>query len=125
MSTVLDKIKVSRTVACLMVLGFSLLLGAVSSLGYSAWSEVKIIGMQFLDFFDFLTNSVMMPIIALATCLFVGFWLKPRAVIDEVELSGKFAWKKMFSVVIRFVAPICILAILVSSILNVFGVISI
>ena len=124
-STVLDKIKVSRTVACLMVLGFSLLLGMVSSLGYSAWSDVTVIGMQFLDFFDFLTNSIMMPIIALVTCLFVGFFMKPQAVIDEVELSGKFAWKKMFSIVIRFVAPVCILAILVSSILNVFGVISI
>ncbi len=124
-ATILDKIKVTRTVACLMTLGFSLLLGAVSSLGYSAWSSVTVIGMQFLDFFDFLTNSIMMPVIALVTCVFVGFFMKPTAVIDEVESSGQFKWKKMFSVVIRFVAPVCILAILVSSILNVFGVISI
>ncbi|MBQ3063553.1 MAG: sodium-dependent transporter [Clostridia bacterium] len=125
-ATVLDKMKVSRTVACLMVLGFSLVFGLLSSLGFSAWSEVQPIkGMSILDFFDFLTNSILMPIVALATCLFVGFFMKPQAVIDEVELSGKFRWKKMFSVVIRFVAPICILAILVSSVLNVFGVISI
>ena len=124
-STVLDKVKVTRTVACLAVLAFSLLLGLCSSLGYSAWSEVKIIGMQFLDFFDFVSNNILMPVVALATCLFVGFVWKPQAVIDEMELSGKFKWKRMFSVVIRFVAPVCILAILVSSVLNVFGVISI
>ena len=124
-STILDKVKVTRTVACFMVLGFSLLLGLVSSLGYSAWSEVTVIGMQFLDFFDFISNNIMMPLVALATCLFVGFFMKPQAVIDELEISGAFKWKKMFSGVIRFVAPVCILAILVSSILNVFGVISI
>ncbi len=36
------------------------------------WPDVTVIGMQFLDFFDFLTNSVMMPIAAIATCLLVS-----------------------------------------------------
>lgn len=41
-------------------------------LGYGPLSSVTILGMQFLDFFDFLTNSVMMPIAAIATCLLVS-----------------------------------------------------
>ena len=125
-STIQDKWKLERKVTCLIVLGISLVLGLPSCLGYSAWSGVKLLGMQFLDFFDFTTNSVMMPIVALATAIFVGFFLKPRAVIEEVELEGnKFTLKRMFSVVIRFIAPVCILVILVSSVLGAFGIVKI
>ena len=49
-----------------------LVLGSLSCLGYGPLAGVTIIGMQFLDFFDFLTNSVMMPIAAIATCLLVS-----------------------------------------------------
>ena len=102
-----------------------MLLGIPSSLGYSAWANVKITGMQSLDFFDFTSNSILMPISAFATCLFVGYFLKPKAIIDEVELSGPFKSRKMFTVVIRYIAPVCILAILISSILGAFGIIHI
>ena len=102
-----------------------MLLGLPSSLGYSAWSSVKIIGMQFLDFFDFASNSVMMPIVALITCIFVGYILKPKAVIEEVEVNGKFKSKGLFTVMIRYVAPIFIIAILVSSVLSALGILTI
>ena len=124
-SVLIDKTKLGRKSCCFVVLGFSVLLGIPSSLGYSVWSEVKILGMQLLDFFDFTSNSLMMPILALGTCIFVGFFLKPKTVIDEIEVSAPFKLKTMFSVIIRYVAPICILAILLSSILSAFGVISI
>ena len=120
-----DKFKLDRKLCCFIVIGICLLLGVPSSLGYSAWAGVKIIGMQFLDFFDFASNSVLMPIVALATCIFVGYFLKPKAVIDEVELTGRFKSRGMFTVVIRYVAPVCILAILVSAILSAFGLLSI
>ena len=120
-----DRLKMGRKAACFTVLGISLLLGIPSSLGYSVWSEVKLLGMQVLDFFDFISNSVIMPIVAFATCLFVGYFLKPRTVIDEVELSGKFQSKRMFSAVIRYIAPVCILLILVSSVLNAIGIVKI
>ena len=124
-SIFMDKLKLKRIPSTLIVLGISLVLGLVSSLGYSAWANVKVIGMQFLDFFDFISNSLLMPIVALATSIFVGFVLKPKAIIEEVELSEKFKFKKLFTVVIRYVAPVCILTILVSSILTAFGIVSI
>ena len=124
-SNLLDKAKLNRKVCSMIVLAASLVLGAFSSLGYSAWSEFTLRGMQVLDFFDFISNNVIMPVVALATAIFVGFFLKPRAVIEEVEVSGEFKQKKLFSVVIRYVAPVCILAILVSSILGAFGVVKI
>ncbi len=124
-SIFMDKFKIGRRASCLIVLGISLLLGIPSSLGYSLWAEFEILGMQLLDFFDFASNSILMPIIALFTCIFVSFVIKPKTVIDEVSLSGKFKWQGLFSVVIRYVAPVCILAILISAILSAIGLITI
>lgn len=120
-----DKLKLGRKTCCIIVLAISLALGIPSSLGYSAWAGVKILGMQLLDFFDFTSNSVLMPIVALCTCIFVGYFLKPKTLIEEVEISGKFKGKALFSVMIRYIAPVCILAILISSVLGAFGIIKI
>ena len=60
----------------------------------------------------------MMPIVALLTCIFVGYVIKPKAAIEEVELTGRFKKKKLFTVIIKYVAPICIVLILVSSVLD-------
>ena len=124
-SVFMDKFGLGRKASCFIVLGISLILGIPSSLGYSVWSEVRILGMQLLDFFDFASNSVLMPIVALITCIFVAFFIKPKSVIEEASLSGEFKGHRLFSVVICYVAPVCILAILVSSVLSAFGVISI
>ena len=124
-SIVHDKFGVGRRKSCLAVFGVSLVLGSISSLGYSAWSDVKILGMQLLDFFDFISNSIMMPIVAFITCLFVGYFLKTSAIEDEVEQSGRFVRKKLFYVMIRYIAPVFIVAILISSILGAFGVVKI
>ena len=131
-STITDKTKIGRQLACLVVFLGSTAVGLVSAFGYSIWSDVKLLGMQFLDFFDFISNSVLMPIVALATCYFIGHVLKPKAIIDEIEAvdeNGKpyhtFKAKKMFTVMINFIAPIFILLILVSSILDALGIVKI
>ena len=120
-SIVCDKFKMKRIPACLAVFAASLLLGIPSALGSNWWSDAKIIGMQFLDFFDFISNSVLMPIVALITCIFVGYVIKPKTVIDEVELSGKFKRKKLFEIMIKYIAPVFIVLILITSILPAFG----
>jgi NSS family neurotransmitter:Na+ symporter len=124
-SILMDKAKLDRRISCLVVFGGSLLLGVPSALGFSLWENVRILGMQFLDFFDFISNSLLMPITALLTAIFVGYILKPKAIIDEVSVTGEFKAKRLFSIVIRYVAPICLIAILVSSVLSAFGVVKI
>ena len=124
-SIFMDKLRVGRKTACFIVLGISLLLGIPSSLGNGVWREIKLIGMDFLTFFDFATNNVIMPLVALATCIIVGYIIKPKAVIEEVELNGKFKAKSLFSVVIKYVAPICIVAILAFSICEGLGIITV
>lgn len=121
-SIVCDKFKVGRKTSCFIVLAGCIIIGLPSALGYGLWADVKIIGMQFLDFFDFISNSVIMPIVAFLTCLFVGYVIKPKALIDEVELSAPFKKKKLFVVVVKYLAPICIALILISSLLDAFGI---
>ncbi len=124
-SILCDKTKMNRTVSCIVVYAASVLLGLVSCFGYSIWADVKIIGLQFLDFFDFLSNSVLMPIVAFVTCIFIGFVIKPKAIADEVELSGKFKRKGLFNVMVKYIAPICIIAILVMSVMEGLGIVKI
>ena len=121
-SIVMDKIGLSRRISCLVVFGGTFVLAIPSLLGFNVWSEVKILGLQFLDFFDFISNSVIMPIIAIITCVFVGYFLKPKAIIEEANLENKKVTVKLFTVIIRYVAPVCLVAILISSILDVFGI---
>ncbi len=121
-SNLCDKLKIKRITSCIVVYVGSILFGLLSLFGYSIWSEVKIIGMQFLDFFDFISNSILIPVVAFFTCIFIGYVLKPQAIIDEVEVSGEFKRKKLFAVIIKYVAPIFILLILASSILDAFGI---
>ena len=121
-SIVCDKFKVGRKLSCLIVFICSVLLGLPSTLGYGIWSNVKIIGLQLLDFFDFISNSVLMPIVALLTSLFVGYVLKPQTLIDEIEISSKFRRKFLFTIFIKYLAPICIILILISSVLDALGI---
>ncbi len=124
-SIIQDKFKLGRKVSCLIVILICLLLGIPSSLGNGVWSSITVADKVFLDLFDFLSNSILMPMVAIFTCIFVGFVIKPKTVIEEVESNGKFTLKSLFTVIIKYIAPVCLLVILVSSILEVTGVIAI
>lgn len=124
-SIVHDKLHWSRRVSTVTVTLFSLVIALPSSLGFGVWSGIQLLGMSFLDFFDFISNSILMPIVALLTCLFIGFVVKPKIVADEVRLNSNFKREKIFTVMIKYIAPICIVIILISSILNALGIITI
>ena len=81
--------------------------------------------MQFLDFFDFLTNSVMMPIAALATCLLISRVAGVDKIEEEVTQNGQpFRRRKIFRFMLRYLCPIFAVIILLSSVANAFGWIS-
>lgn len=114
-SIFMDKFGLKRKITCLFVFIICIALGLPSCLGYGLLGNIKIIGMQFLDFFDFISNSIIMPIVAFLTCILVGYVIKPKALIEEIELGGKFKRKTLFTIIIKYVAPVCILLILFSS----------
>ncbi len=80
--------------------------------------------MSILDFFDFLTNSLLMPVAALATCFLVTRVVGLDRIAKEVEQSSRFRRKGMYCLFMRFLAPVCIAVILLSSIASVLGWIS-
>jgi len=124
-STFSDEFGWSRRNGTLIMAFVMIALGSLSSLGNGPLSGVTIIGMQFLDFFDFITNSVMMPIAALATCLLITRYMGMEKLTMEVEQDGHpFRRKRIFSFMIRFLCPLFVLIILVSAILNALGIIS-
>ena len=124
-STFQDELKWGRKKATVVVGAIMIALGSLSALGYGPLAGVKIIGMQFLDFFDFLTNSVMMPIAAFTTCLLVSKVIGVKKIEEEVlHGEGPFRRKKIFNFMIKYLCPIFAAIILASSVANAFGWIS-
>lgn len=123
-ASICDHFGITRKKAVLFIGIASFCVSTLPSLGYSVLSWVNIIGFDILDFMDFITNSVLMPICALLTCLFVSVGIGTKAIEDEVLVSGPFGRKKLFRVMIKYIAPVLVAAILVSSVLNSLGIIS-
>ena len=124
-STFEDEFKWSRRKATTVIGIITIALGSLSALGYGPLADVTVIGMQFLDFFDFLTNTIMMPIAAIATCLLISKVVGVQRIEEEVmQNGGKFRRKKIFCFMIRYLCPVFAGIILLSSIANAFGWIS-
>ncbi|MDD6212262.1 MAG: sodium-dependent transporter [Clostridiales bacterium] len=113
-SMVIDRWKMSRRNACLFIFVLCICIGIPTSLGNGMWANLKILGMDLLTFFDYLSNSVLMPIVALCTSIMVGWVIGPKVICDEVTRNGeKFAREKIFNIMVRYVAPILLVVILV------------
>lgn len=115
-SIICEKTGFGRVPVCIAAAAVSFAIGLLSVFGYSIWSEVLIFGKQFLDFFDFLSNNILMPVVALLTCILVGYVAGTKYVEDEVQLNSPFRAKKMYRVMIKYVAPVFMIVIFVSSV---------
>lgn len=114
-SIIMEKFHLRRIPACLITFGICLGLGMLSVLGYSAWDSVKLFGMQFLDFFDFISNNLMMPVVAMLTCILIGWIAKTDYIEMEVlESQKKFGSRGLVNVMLRFVCIVCMIIILVT-----------
>ena len=114
-SVLMDKAHMKRKTATIAITASCLIIGMLSCLGYGPWATITIIGMQFLDFFDFISNSVLMPIVALLTCILIGHVVGTKVIADEVkEGAGSFHREKLHRVMVRWVAPVMLAAILAS-----------
>ena len=124
-SMFMDKFKLTRIKAVLIIYGIVLVLGIPSALGYGVWSHITVLGMDFLTFFDYISNSVMMPILAIATCVLAGWFMNLKDIEDEITKNGEeFKRRGIFRVMIKYIAPIFLFIILVFYTLAQFGFIS-
>ena len=122
-ASVCDLLGMKRRNATFFMFFVIAFLSIFSALGFGVWGKMTPFGMDFLTFFDFVTNSVLMPIVAIVTCVFVGWVLKPKAIEDEV-LHGetRFVSAGLYNVMVKYFAPILIAAILVSEICRALGI---
>ena len=123
-STFEDQLGWDRTRASILMGVLIIVIGSASALGSNVLDFVSILGMSILDFFDFLTNSILMPIAALATCLLITQVVGLDKIAQEIEQSSAFKRKKIYNLFMKYLASVCIGIILVSSIANVLGIIS-
>ena len=123
-STFMDELHWGRAKCCILMAVIMFVFGTASSMGYGVLDFLKIFGMNFLDFFDFMTNSVMMPLAALATCFLVTRVVGYDRIAAEIEQSSKFRRKGLYKFFIKYLAPVCLIIVLLSSIANVLGIIS-
>lgn len=123
-SMIMDRFNVSRIKCCIGIIIFSILLGIPCSLGNGIWSGIKVLGMDFLTFFDFISNSIFLPVVAFLTSVMIGWFVGADYIIDEATKNGeKFKREKIFRVMIKYIAPVLLLIILVFYTLAQFGVI--
>ncbi|MEE1319785.1 MAG: sodium-dependent transporter, partial [Ruminococcus sp.] len=65
---------------------------------------------------DFISNNILMPVVAIGTCLLIGWIVKPKTVIDEVEKTGtKMGRKVLYNIMVKFITPILLLVLLLKS----------
>lgn len=123
-STIRDQVNWSRKKSCMAVLILVLLLGIPCSLGFGVLDFIQPLGMTIFDFFDFMTNSIMMPISAIFTCVLIVKVAGINTVIEEVETTSKFKRKGVYIFCMKYVVIFGLLIILFSSILNALGIIT-
>ena len=119
-SSFMDKFHMSRVKAAAIETGIALAGGALVCLGYNKlFFEIKLpngASAQILDIMDYISNNCLMPLVAIGTCILIGWILKPRIIIEEVEKSGcKFGRKRLFVVMIRYIAPVLLVILLLKS----------
>ena len=120
-SSLMDKFHWSRLKASLIEMAVALAAGIVVCLGYNKWYfELELPNgaiAQILDVMDYLSNNLFMPLVAIGTCLLVGWLLKPKAVIDEVEKTGdRFGRRGLYVVMVKFIAPVLLVILFLKSV---------
>lgn len=117
----IDQFHVTRTKATIIEFVIALIAGVVVCLGYNAlYFEVTLPNGatgQILDIMDYISNNFLMPIVAIGTCILIGWIVKPKTVIEEVEKSGcKFGRKRLYIVMIKVIAPILLVILFLKSV---------
>lgn len=122
-SCMMDKFHWNRKKACIVITVITLVLGLIVCLGYNLFYFEMILpntpagkNAQILDILDYASNYILMPIVSIATCILIGWMVKPKTVIDEVTLGGyKFSRKKLYIIMIKYVTPILLFLLLLQA----------
>lgn len=117
----MDQFKVTRKTAVLAEGAIALILGIIVCLGYNKLFFNVVLpngaNAQILDIMDYVSNNLLMPIIAIGTCILIGWVLKPQVIVDEITKNGeKFGRKGLYVAMIKFVAPVLLAILLLKAV---------
>lgn len=121
-SSMMDKFHWSRKKGGIIVTIYALIGGIVVCLGYNLfYFELPLPNgtvAQILDIMDYISNNILMPLVAVLTCILIGWIVKPKVIIDEVTQNGKYSFNRrgLYILMIRFVAPVLLVFLLLQSI---------
>lgn len=119
-SGLMDRWHMSRNKSVALTLTYAIIVGLLVCLGYNVlYFELPLpngsIG-QLLDILDYVSNMILMPIVAILTCVMIGWVLKPQTIIDEVTKSGaKFSRKTLYIFMVKYATPILLFFLLLQS----------
>lgn len=105
-----EKTSINRVNSTLLVGIFSWLLGIGSILSFNLLSENKLGGKTFFDWMDYLTSNLMLPLGGLFIAIFAGWVMSKNSSSEELGLRG--TGYKLWSLLVRFVAPLAVLIVL-------------
>ena len=115
-----EELKLTRKAAVLIAFTIIGIFGTLSSLSNGVLADVKIFGKTFFDLFDYTSSNILLPVGGLLVVMFVGWRMKKADVLDELTNGGSIAIKgfvlKWIIFTIKFLAPIAIALVLLSSI---------
>ena len=119
-SSLMDRFHMSRLKATIVETAIALIGGIFVCLGYNKLRfDITLpngSSGQLLDVMDYISNNALMPLVAIGTCILIGWIVKPKTVIEEVEKSGcKLGRKQLYIIMIKFIAPILLLILLLKS----------
>lgn len=120
-SGMIDKTGMERKRATLLEGGIALVLGIIICLGYNLlYFEIKLpngVTAQILDIVDYISNNILMPVVAVGTCILIGWIVKPKTVIDEATKNGeRFGRKLLYVAMIKVIAPVLLFILFLGSI---------
>jgi NSS family neurotransmitter:Na+ symporter len=120
-SSFIDRFKISRRRSIVYEGILSLVLAVLVCLGYNAlYFELPLpngVSAQILDVMDYVSNNILMPLVAIGTCILVGWVLKPDVITDELTRNGEtFSRRGLYIVMVRFVAPAMLMVLLMKSV---------
>ena len=110
-----ESVKISRNRAAILVTGFCVVTGILSSLSLGVWDD-KFFSLSFFDLLDFVTAKLMLPLGGFLVCLFVGWYLKRSVSYEELTNYGlqKATYFPIYMFILRYFAPIAITLIFVN-----------
>lgn len=120
-SSIMDGFHFSRRKSAALVTVYGLVGAVVVCLGYNVlYFELKLPNGstgQVLDVLDYISNNCLMPLVALLTCILIGWVVKPKTIIDEVCLGGyRFSRKGLYVAMMKVLAPILLFVLLIQSV---------